>query len=210
MVAAHGAGMRTLTILFLSSLALSAIGCSASTKDDEPADTSEAAFTNAWTKIATCNGGQAVLDVNASERRNIQFVIRDAGIVKYLNDVGAVSSRFGANEIVLSGWTGRVNWWDGLGPRLEAQPYGGAGVFAPGDFHEMIADHNTYEGGFGHFVRVAREGGGIKVQFGTIEKRGCAKSETSYVGDGFGWVTSCVADYSEYVEKANWYFNDCR
>jgi len=30
------------------------------------------------------------------------------------------------------------------------------------------------------------------------------------VGDGFGTQTSCVADYSEYVEKANWYFQDCR
>ena len=78
-----------------------------------------------------------------------------------------------------------------------------------GDFREMIADHNTYDGPFGSFVRVAREGAGMKVQFGTIEKRGCAETQTTYVGDGFGWVTSCVADYSAFVERANWYFQDC-
>ena len=187
-----------------------AVGCAAPSADGGDATgTTESAFTNDWKKTFTCNGGAAVLDVNGNERRNIQLVIRDGNAIRYLNEVGAVSSPYGATEIVLSGWTGRVNWWDGLGPRLEAQPYGAPGVFSRGDFHEMIADHNTYEGGFGHFVRVAREGGGIKVQFGSIEKRGCAKSESTYVGDGFGTVTSCVADYSAYVEKANWYFDSC-
>lgn len=203
--------MRQITVAASFVLAtVTLVGCAPPDPSDATAETTESALTSDWRQTLTCNGGAAALDINGNERRNVQFVIRDANAVRYLNQIGAVSSRFGANEIVLSGWTGRVNWWDGLGPRLEAQPYGGAGVFSAGDFHEMIADHNTYEGGFGRFVRVAREGAGIRVQFGTIEKRGCAKSETYDVGDGFGTQTSCVADYSAYVETANWYFDDCR
>jgi hypothetical protein len=204
--------MRTLTFAasLLSFAALALAGCAAPTTDaDASSETSESAFTNDWKTLLTCNGGAAALDVNGNERKNLQFVIRDLGAIRYLNQVGATASPFGATEIVLSGWTGHVDWSEGLGPRLDAQPYGAPGVFSPNEFKEMIADHNTYEGGFGRFVRVAREGSGLKVQFGTIERRGCAKTETHYVGDGFGWQTSCVADYSAFVEKANWYFNDC-
>jgi hypothetical protein len=165
-----------------------------------------------WDKLLTCDSGAAELDVNDGERRNMQFVIRDQNIIKYLNDAGAIQSAYGATEAIFSGWTGSVDWNNSLGPRLAngAQPYGGPGVFSAGDFSEFIADHNYYEGGFGHFVRVARDSGGIKLQIGSIEKRGCAQSETSYVGDGFGYVTNCVADYSEYVEKANWFFQSCQ
>lgn len=196
-------------VLATSALVLAATACAAPA-DDAPTDSTESALDATWQKLLTCDGGAAVLDVNGSERRNLQLVIRDQNIVRWLNQAGVVHSAYGATEVILSGWTGRVNWSDALGPRLEAQPYGAPGVFGVGDFHEMIANHDTYEGGFGSFVRVAREGAGVKVQFGTIEKRGCAKSETYYVGDGFGWQTSCVADYSAYVERANWYFQSCR
>ncbi|MBX3234455.1 MAG: hypothetical protein KIT84_11600 [Labilithrix sp.] len=194
--------------VLLSLFSLVTVGCAASSPEETSGST-EAAITDDWQPLLRCNDGAAVLDVNGGERRNLQLVIKKKEIIDYLNRVGAVSSAYGATEVILSGWTGRVNWVEGRGPRLDAQPYGSPGVFKAGDFQEMIADHNTYEGGYGRFVRVAREGAGIKVQFGSIEKRGCAQFESYYVGDGFGTVTSCVSDYSELVEKANWYFDSC-
>lgn len=189
------------------------IGCARPSDEVASADTavaSESALSTSWQGLLTCDLGAAVLDVNGDERRNMQFVIRDANIIRYLNGVGAVSSHYGDAEIMLSGWTGRVDWAHSLGPRVNEQPYGGVGVFNAGDFNEFIAGHNYYDGPFGWFSRIAREGAGIKVQFGTIEKRGCAQTQTTYIGDGFGWVTECAADYSAFVEKANWYFRDCR
>jgi hypothetical protein len=184
----------------------------AATQAEGKADGWQPGTTPTWDRLMTCDNGAAELDVNDGERRNMQFVIRDQNIIRYLNQIGAIQSAYGATEAIFSGWTGHVDWNDSLGPRLwnGAQPYGAPGVFNAGDFSEFIADHNYYEGGFGHFVRVARENGGIKLQIGSIEKRGCAHEETYYVGDGFGYQTSCTADYSEYVEKANWYVQSCQ
>ena len=50
---------------------------------------------------------------------------------------------------------------------------------------------------------------GIKVQFGQIEGRGCARTETYCPGDGFECSTTCVDEYTEFVEQANWFFNNC-
>ncbi len=162
-----------------------------------------------WQRLLTCDGGAAVLDVNTNERRNLQFVIRDANIISFLNSVGAVHSAFGAKEIIESGWTGSLEWRAGLGPIIHGQPYGAPGVFNTGDFKEMITEYDTYQGWFGPFVRIAREGAGIKLQYGSIEKRGCKKLTTYCPGDGYPCQDSCEIDYSAYVEKANWVFQNC-
>ncbi len=82
------------------------------------------------------------------------------------------------------------------------------GVFNRSDFREVIASYNYYQGG--SFARILKDGSGIKVQFGRIEGRGCAQTETYCPGDGFECSTSCVDEYTEFVETANWYFDDCR
>ncbi len=160
-----------------------------------------------WYKLYTCNGGAAVLDVNGDERRNLQFVIRDPNIMRFFHGLGMVQLPYGATELILSGWTGRVDFSRAHGPVLHGQPYGSPGVFDRSDFTEMIGNYDYYRGG--RFARIFRDGDGINVQFGQIEGRGCARTETYCPGDGFECSTSCVDEYTEYVEKASWYFNDC-
>jgi hypothetical protein len=172
--------------------------------DEEASSKADGAL---WYKLYTCNGGAAVLDVNGNERRNLQLVIRDPNIMKYFHDLGMVQLPYGATELILSGWTGRVDFSRAHGPVLYGQPYGGPGVFNRSDFSELIANYNFYQGG--RFARIFRDGPGIKLQFGQIEGRGCAQTETYCPGDGFDCSTYCVDEYTEFVEKANWYFNDC-
>lgn len=172
--------------------------------DEEASSKADGAL---WYKLFTCNGGAAVLDVNGSERRNLQLVIRDPNVMRFFHDRGVVSLPYGATELILSGWTGRVDFSRAHGPVLYGQPYGGPGVFKRSDFVELIANYNYYQGG--RFARIFRDGSSIKVQFGQIEGRGCARTEMYCPGDGFECQTSCVDEYTEFVEKANWYFNDC-
>jgi hypothetical protein len=179
--------------------------------DDDQLEIDEEASSKAdgalWYKLYTCSDGAAVLDVNGNERRNLQLVIRDSNVIKFFNDRGVVQSPYAATELILSGWTGYVDFGRAHGPVLHGQPYGGPGVFNRSDFHEVIASYNFYGGG--NFARILRDGAGIKVQFARIEGRGCAQTETYCPGDGFECQTSCVDEYTEMVEQANWYFNDC-
>jgi hypothetical protein len=185
-------------------------GCGGAVSEKDTS-ASEQELTSSWKPLLVCDSGAASLDVNADERRNLQFVIRNRDIIDYLNRAGAVHSQYGATEVIASGWTGSMDWKNEYGPRLgNYQPYGGNGVFSARDFSEMIADHNYYSGPFGPFIRVARDGRGIIIQYGSIEKRGCAKETTYCPGDGFPCSTYCEIDYTEYVEKANWRFRDCK
>lgn len=192
-------------------LASSLTACTATPDELElDQDASAKADGAAWYKLFTCNGGQAVLDVNGNERRNLQLVIRDANIIKFFNDRGVVQSHYGDTELVVSGWTGYVDFGRAHGPVVHGQPYGGAGVFDRSDFREVIANYNFFNGNTNNpFARILHDGSGIKIQFGQIEGRGCAQTQTYCPGDGFDCQTSCVDEYTEYVEKANWYFNDC-
>jgi hypothetical protein len=203
--------MRT-WILLVSLLAPLATACTTDTATDElevDEDASAKADGAAWYKVYTCNGGQAVLDVNGNERRNLQLVIRDANVIKYFNDKQVVQSQYGATELILSGWTGRVDFNNSLGPVLYYQPYGGPGVFNRSDYDhtELIANANYYNGG--QFIRVFRDGKGIKVQAAYINNTWCGATDTYCPGDGFDCQTYCTEQHREFVEKANWYFNDC-
>src|SRR5436190_12379763 len=75
--------------------------------DEEASSKADGAL---WYKLYTCNDGAAVLDVNGNERRNLQLVIRDSNIIKFFNDRGVVQSQYGATELILSGWTGYVDF----------------------------------------------------------------------------------------------------
>jgi hypothetical protein len=197
--------MRTTLLAVLFAIT----ACTDASIDDEfeiDEDASSKADGALWLEVYTCNGNN-VLDVNGNERRNLQLVIRDPNIMKFFHDRGVVQLPYGATELILSGWTGRVDFSRPHGPVLYGQPYGSPGVFTRGDFHEVIANYNFYQGG--PFARILRDGPGIKVQFGQIEGRGCARTETYCPGDGFECQTSCVDEYTEFVERANWYFDSC-
>jgi len=203
--------MRNLTLL-LALLAPLATACTDDPTTDElelDADASAKADGAAWYKLYTCNGGQAVLDVNGNERRNLQLVIRDANIIKFFNDRQIVQSHYGDTELVMSGWTGNVDFGAALGPVLHYQPYGGPGIFNRLDFDhtELIANANYYNGGL--FIRVFRDGSGIKTQAGQIQNTWCGATDTYCPGDGYDCQTYCTEQHTEFVEKANWYFNDC-
>lgn len=203
--------MRT-WILLVSLLAPLAAACTTDTATDElelDEEASAKADGAAWYKLYTCNGAQAVLDVNGNERRNLQLVIRDANIVKFFNDRQVVQSHYGDTELVLSGWTGSVDFGAALGPVLHYQPYGGPGIFNRSDFDhaELIANANYYNGGL--FIRVFRDHGGIKVQAGQIQNTWCGATDTYCPGDGYDCQTYCTEQHTEFVEKANWFFNDC-
>lgn len=205
-VAMHTSSRLALPLAAVSALllVLTTPAC-APAADGDPLATSEDSLTSDWRPLLVCNGGAAVVDVDANERRHVQLVVRDGGALRYLHDAGAVRLDFGATEAVVAGETKRVDWSHELGPRVDG---GARGVFHPDDFREMLAGHTG--GPLGRFVRVTREGSGVKVQFGQIEPRGCASSRRVWFGDGNGWKDVCVADYSAYVEKANWFFDDCR
>jgi hypothetical protein len=191
-------------------------GCEGVPPADFPVDTEAGAVDGkadqslTWLKVLTCDNGAAVLDVNANERRNVQFVIRDQNIVGYLNNVGAVHSSYGAREVIASGWTGYVDWSAPNGPAVHGQPYGGPGIFYQSDFREIIADYNYYGGQNGSFTRVFRDGAGMKIQYGQIEQTSCLHTSCEYVGDGFGTVCNCDSWQTRFTEKANWYFGSCQ
>jgi hypothetical protein len=157
-----------------------------------------------WEPVYRCDGGAATLDVRADERQNLQLVIRDPGIIRYLNDSGAVRSQFGANEIILSGFTGSL-YNDGFGPKI--YPFVAPGVFYPSDFKSFLV-HQRRDGG-SPLANIYRENNGIKVQFGEIRVTGCSKKACSYVGDGFGNVCHCVEEHTQFMETANWFFEFC-
>ncbi len=173
-------------------------------------DASAKADGSVWYKLYSCDGNNT-LDVNGNERRNLQFVLRDANIIKFFNDRGVIQTPFGASEAVLSGWTGYVDWTgNSLGPVLHYQPYGGPGVFNRSDFDhtELIANTNYYNQN--PFIRVFRDGPGIKIQAGSINNTWCGATAQNCPGDGFPCTTYCSEQHTEFDESANWYFQSCQ
>src|SRR6476469_1447466 len=96
--------MRTFVMSIGLFVSLAAAACTEQPGDDLPLDEEASAKADgaAWYKLYTCNGNNT-LDVNGNERRNMQFVIRDANIIKFLNDRGVIQTPYGASEAVLSG-----------------------------------------------------------------------------------------------------------
>jgi hypothetical protein len=72
--------LRSLPITLVIAAALA--GCSASSASDPTSSSQAAETTVPWQAAIRCDG--ATLDVNADERRDIQFVIRDAEAIEHL------------------------------------------------------------------------------------------------------------------------------
>ena len=148
-------------------------------------------------KILECDGGAAVVDVDARERRNLQLVIRDTGIIEYLNDVGAIRANFGDEEAIIRGFSQT------------------GGVFSADQFQsfEQLSSR----------VFVYREGGGLKLTFqrqrrdtgiwwcdghytyetgGTYPGQRC-DGLAVYQGGNWRWIPEV------YDEYAGWFFNQC-
>jgi hypothetical protein len=201
--------MRNFLLIALTLLPLA--NCATDATHDLPIDeeASSKADGSLWYKLYTCDNG-GVLDVNGNERRNLQFVVRDQNVMKFFQDRGVVSLPFGATEMILSGWTGYIDWNGQFGPVLHYQPYGGKGVFNRSDFredNELIANANYYQGG--PFVRVFPTYGGIKVEAGQINNTWCGRTDTYCPGDGFPCQNYCAEQHVEYVSKADWFFQNC-
>src|SRR5262249_33748362 len=102
--------MNAVTLPKLACLAVTlglAVCASACAASGEEAPASSEAALGQWQTMMTCNGGAAVLDVDPGERRQAQFVIRDANAINYLT--GAVGLQFGplnrgnGRELIVAG-----------------------------------------------------------------------------------------------------------
>jgi len=137
-----------------------------------------------WQKLLTCDDGSAVVDVNTSERRSVQLVIRDKHAVNYLGSSGAFPS-YGRGEIVVSGWQE-------------------SGVFQPQDFRGFSAsftsanDKTTYVWRDGVGLRIEIEASGTRM--GTCG--GQCEDPLSSSCEG-----RCNESYR--YEVANWHFRSC-
>lgn len=204
--------MRKLALFSALAVFSVALGCAAPSEEHGDVDANESALSGPWQKLLTCDDGAAVLDVFGTNHQLLQVVVRDPAVLRYLNDVGAIRSRFGATEEVVQGTADHVDWTHGFGPRLPRYAsQHDPGADGPADFREMLRLPNGGFPGteiFGSFVRVAREGGGMKLQFGRMEDRGCANGP-SY-SDEAGEHFQCFEHFTAYIETANWYFEQCQ
>lgn len=152
--------------------------------DDQAASKADG---SGWLKVLTCDGGAAVLDVANQERRQLQFVIRDHGIVDYL--AGATSAPRdslvnGAGEIIFSAWVDN-------------------GVFARSDFQAMSAPRiSAYDDALHVDPRVYRDSGGVKVLL-TMEQA------DGFSGTCDGGGTTCTPTHWRPAGSTNWWFRSC-
>jgi hypothetical protein len=180
--------------------------------DGEPVSTGESeVFTPAgvrFEKLFSCDGGAAYVDVNVTERRFLQLVVKDPAILGYLHRSRAVSLPFGATEASFRGYTGVVFYQD-FGPKLKSgNGFNGRGVFQPSEFSHFIAEYIDFQVST-PLVNVYREGNGLRVVWGAIEELDCARSVFIRGGDGAPDRNECQVRHSRFVERANWYFQSC-
>jgi hypothetical protein len=165
--------------------------CSAPTAPEDEAASSEEAYSSSqWTKLLTCNGGAAVLDVDKNERRNVQLVIRDRAAVDYLQSKSPSNITNARHEIIIT-------------PNEQLKH----GLFSPSDFGRddfwryHVADFAAYAG------IVKRDGRGLKVILSNNFQPICEGGQWGYQGGCWGGHTIRA---NVYTEVANWYFDDCR
>jgi len=155
--------------------------------EEEPAVGGDSQAIVSWSTVLTCDNGAAVLDVDAGERRNLQFVIRDQRIVGYFASEVRVSTRGiveRSGEIILRG-------------RQDS------GVWNSSDFRSLNGGVDNAS------VSVRREGQGVKVVFyQSMEWSLCAGGEEP--SPSTGMCPGETVRGTTYNELANWYFRDCR
>lgn len=91
---------RFTPIFAASLLAVSSIACGGA--DDPTSSSEESNITAAWATKLTCDDGAAVLEVDHASARNVQFVVRNADIVKFLSSkVNHIQNA--RHEVILTG-----------------------------------------------------------------------------------------------------------
>lgn len=141
----------------------------------------------AWEKFLDCDSGAVVMDVNKDERRSLQLVVRNQGILRYLNEKGAVTLGFGATEAISYGWQDR-------------------GVFQPDDFRYMNGQPKTMWDN--RIVYAHREGSGLKVRY--VDRRSYTEKPAGCEDCLSMACESACKTITYEVELANWYFQSCR
>ena len=140
-----------------------------------------------WQTMSTCNQGQAILQVDANERRNFQLVIKDANIITYFNGSGAFRS-YGSNF--------------GNGRELIVGGYVNHGIFNAGDFQEAVGYYNYAD----HF-QLNRENNGLKIVLKSMNYWSVCDGDIS---PSTGTCSGETRDGVNVYEYANWYFDDCK
>ncbi len=147
---------------------------------------SEEPLYSAWSPLLVCNGGAAVLDVNAAERKQLQFVIRDGNVINYVT--GAIHQQMRLNR--------------GNGREIIATGFSANGAFSAGDFRSFYEEASDYTSR----IDVAREGRGVRVRFSLHRREGgfCTDWCSDFCCGGYAGA------HDVFDELANWYFDDCR
>jgi hypothetical protein len=90
-----------------------------------------------WQKIAVCENGAAVIDVNTDERRELQLVLRGNELLGRLYSAGMVGLQYGQQEVVIRGVHSELRQ---TSPTTTA-PVSLGGVFNARDFRKMLANN---------------------------------------------------------------------
>ena len=176
--------------IVLSIAATSLVACGGAPSESSGTQASDL---TGWQQTLTCNGGAAMVDVNPSDRRALQLVIRDPRAINYLT--GAVGNQLRLNrgngrELIVGGFTDR-------------------GVFSSGDFQWLSSPQADLSG-----EAVAyREGAGIRVVFRRNDGPG-GRECVEWSSDPALANPVCVqwrdnGGAGSQRELANWYFDRC-
>ena len=166
-----------------------------------------------WLPVLSCDGGAAVLDVRADERRELQLVIRDSAVLTHFAPFEFFT--FGQREFIVSNFLRdplRLELSDPTGPKLvDAQL---TGVFEPSDFRFFIGNarvsrpNSTYAG---RFYSVFRQGEGVRVELKEIKLNGCAgEVRPRPCGESYGCGFFCDGpDFTSLETLVSWDFARC-
>jgi hypothetical protein len=191
--------MQTRSLASFTFLAATLAACAGSASDAEGGSTASALST--WTNVSSCDNGAMVVDVAGYPMTPaaghdpdyaVQAVIRDEGVIKYLESAGAVT-RNPANpsEAIVSGhvWLSTFNT-----PTFD-------GAFST-------------DGAGGVTANLTRYGNGIKLTFDREASTACPSfcvnpSDPEY-DPSSGVCEGCVHSDGPYTEEvANWWFATC-
>jgi hypothetical protein len=140
--------LRTCLCVFVLS---ATAACTSEASDPEVSSESAELTGSPWHAVLHCGGGGLVVDVDQSERRHIQVVVRDHAAVRYLashpgdGPPGIPTAR---GELLITGWVS-------------------GGVFQPHDFHGLVQSGYAAADAYLPEARVAREGEGVRVRLVT-------------------------------------------